>query len=113
MTTGKFSLSILMMVLGAVLLAGCAKYTTTGKMMDRIEKKAPVGISEQEFNKKLRYARLVSQEGNKKVYLYAFGDPCIVCSTGESFLRSFEPYALRFTFTDGTLSSTERFVGEK
>ena len=113
MSAGKLSMIILISVIGLGLTTGSARFVTTGKMMDRIEKKAPVGISEQEFQKKVRYAKLVSEQGNQKVYLYAFGEPCLVCSTGTSFLRSFEPYAMKFTFTDGTLSKTERFVGEK
>ena len=113
MSTGKLSLFILMLVFAMGLTTGCARFATTGKTMDRIVKKAPMGISEQDFNKKVRYARLVSEVGDKKVYLYAFGEPCLVCSTGGAFLKSFEPYAMKFTFTDGTLSAIERFVGEK
>ena len=95
------------------LFTGCAKYATSGKMMERIEKKATAGISEKNFIEKVPIARLVREEGGEKVYQVAFGEPCLVCGSGEAFLRSFEPYATRFTFIDGTLVSTERIIDGK
>jgi len=92
------------------MLSGCTRFATSGKMMDRIEKKATTGMSEQEFQKAVPIARLLEEQGNKKVYMVAFGEPCFVCGSGEAFLRSFEPYATELTFIDGTLTSTERII---
>ena len=112
MTFKTLSVSILSLLFVLSISAGCAKFSTSGKMMDNLEKKTTTGMSEQEFQKSVRNARLVGEEGNKKVYLLAFGEPCFVCGSGEAFLRSFEPYATKFTFIDGTLSSTERIVSD-
>ena len=110
MTINKLSISILSLLFFLGLSTGCAKYATSGKMMDRIEKKATPAISEQEFKDRIPSARLVSEEGSRKVYLVAFGEPCFICGSGKAFLRSFEPYATQFTFIDGSLSSSERLV---
>lgn len=110
MTFRKSIISLLIVLFTTSMLNGCAGYATTGKMMDRLEKKATAGMSEQEFTKAIPIARLVEAQGSKKVYLVAIGEPCFVCGSGEAFVRSFEPYATRFTFTDGTLSATERVV---
>jgi len=106
----NLSIFLLQLVFLMGVSTGCAKYATTGKMMDKIEKQATPSISEQEFIKKVPIARLVGEEGNKKVYLVAFGEPCFICSSGKAHLRSFEPYATKFTFEDGYLLSIERLV---
>jgi|GEM_PF-1614135 len=98
----------LVFVLG--ITTGCAKYATTGKMMDGIEKQATQAMTEEEFIKKVRIARLISEEGGKKVYLVAFGEPCFICGSARAHLRSFEPYATKFTFENGNLLSIERIV---
>ena len=113
MTSTKWGISLLLIWFLFGIAAGCAKYATTGKMMERIEKKATVGVSEQEFIEKVPIARLVREDGGEKVYLVAFGEPCFVCGSAEAFLRSFEPYATRFTFISGTLVSTERIIDGK
>ncbi len=107
------SISFLILLFVLSMSVGCAKFTTTGKMMDNIEKKAFAGMSEEEFQKSVRNARIIKEEGSKKVYLLAFGEPCFVCGSAEAFLRSFEPYATKFIFINGILSSTERVIDGK
>ena len=106
----KRSITILALLFLLGILTGCTRYATSGKIMDRIEKKATIGMSEQEFQKAVPIARLVDEQGSKKVYVVAFGEPCFVCGSGKAFMRSFEPYATEFTFVNGSLSSTERII---
>ena len=113
MTLRKLCILFLILLFALSMSAGCAKFTTSGKMMDNIEKKAIPGMSEEEFQKSVRNARIIEEEGSKKVYLLAFGQPCFVCGSGEAFLKSFEPYATKFTFINGTLSTTERVINGK
>ena len=113
MSVRKWGVFMLSMLFLFVILSGCAKYATSGRMMERIEKKATPAISEEEFKKRVPIARLVREDGGEKVYLVAFGEPCFVCGSAEAFLRSFEPYATRFTFISGTLVSTERIIDGK
>jgi hypothetical protein len=58
-------------------------------------------------------AQLVGEEGNKKVYMVAVGEPCYVCGSGKAFLKSYESYATKFTFEDGNLVSKDRVLGNK
>lgn len=93
--------------------AGCAKYATTGKIMEKIEQRTHVGMSEDEFTKKVPAAELISEERNTKVYLVAVGEPCIICGSADTFVRSFEIYATKFTFKDGSLVAVDRIVSGK
>ena len=110
MTTKKLSILILQLVFLLGLLTGCSRFATTGKMMDGIEKQATQSITEEEFVIKVRIARLISEEEGKKVYLVAFGEPCFICGSAKAHLRSFEPYATKFTFENGNLLSIKRIV---
>lgn len=110
MTIKNLSIFVFQLVFLLGVSTGCAKFATTGKMMDKIEKQATQSISEQEFKKRVPIAKLVGEEGKKKVYLVAFGEPCFICGSGKAFLRSFEPYATKFTFENGYLLSIERIA---
>ena len=110
MTLKNLSIFIIQLVFLLGILTGCSRFATTGKMMDRIEKQATQAITEQEFIKKVRIARLVGEEGSKKVYLVAFGEPCFICSSAKAHLQSFEPYATKFIFENGNLLSIKRIV---
>ena len=109
----KLITAVIPIALSLLFLSGCAKWATTGKMISRIEKKAPVGISEKEFKGKVPNAQLVGEEGNKKVYMVAVGEPCYICGSGKAFLKSYESYATKFTFEDGNLVSMDRIIGDK
>ena len=50
---------MLSLLFGSLVLGGCAKYATTGETISRIEKRAYMGISEQEFKEKIPIARLI------------------------------------------------------
>ena len=104
------AVAIFSMLITALLLGGCAKYATTGEMIKRLEKRAHMGISEQEFKEKIPIARLVDVSHNKKLYVVVVGEPCFVCGTEKAFLRSSEIYATKFVFEAGTLVSMERIV---
>jgi len=93
--------------------AGCAKYATKGTMMERVEGKAPVGMSEEAFTKSVTTAKLVEEEGNRKVYVVVVGEPCFICGSGKTFLRSYEIYATKFVFENGSLVSKDRIVSGK
>ncbi len=110
MTSNRAIIILLILMLLLSLVGGCARYATSGKVMDRIEKKATIGMSEQEFQKAVPIAQLVDEQGSKKVYMVAFGEPCFVCGSGKAFMKSFEPYATEFTFVDGSLSSMQRII---
>ena len=113
MKVRRLTTATLSIALGLFFLSGCAKWVTTDKMISRIEKKAPVGISEKEFKGKVPNAQLVGEEGNKKVYVLAVGEPCFLCGSGKAFLKSYESYATKFTFEDGKLVSTDRIVSSE
>jgi len=70
-------------------------------------------LSEKEFKGKVPNAQLVGEEGNKKVYMVAVGEPCYICGSGKAFLKSYESYSTKFTFEDGNLVSVDRVIGEK
>jgi hypothetical protein len=59
------------------------------------------------------YAQFVSEEGNKKIYMVGVGEPCFICGSGKAFLKSYESYATKFTFEDGSLVSVDRVLGNK
>ena len=101
---------MLSLLFGSLALGGCAKYATTGEMISRIEKRAYMGISEQEFKEKIPIARLIDVSHDKKLYVVVVGEPCFVCGTEKAFLRSSEIYATKFIFEDGTLVSSERIA---
>ena len=101
---------MLSLLFGSLVLGGCAKYATTGETISRIEKRAYMGISEQEFKEKIPIARLIDVSHNEKLYVVVVGEPCFVCGTEKAFLRSSEVYATKFVFEDGALVSTERIV---
>ncbi len=105
MNIRTLAIGIILVAFGLFFLSGCAKWATTDKMISRIENKASVGISEKEFKGKVPYAQLVGEEGNKKVYMVAVGEPCYICGSGKAFLKSYESYATKFTFEDGNLVS--------
>ena len=109
----KLSTAIIAIALCIFFVSGCAKWATKDKMISKIEKRAPVGISEKEFKTKVPNAQLVDEEGNKKVYMVAVGEPCFLCGSGKAFLKSYESYATTFTFEDGSLVSVDRVVGKK
>ncbi len=111
MNSQTLTTGIILVTFGLYFLSGCAKWATTDKMISRIEKKAPVGISEKEFKGKVPNAQLVGEEGNKKVYVVAVGEPCYICGSGKAFLKSYESYATKFTFEDGNLVSVDRILG--
>ncbi len=111
MKVRRLTTAIIPIALGLFFLSGCAKWATTDKMSSRIEKKAPVGISEKEFKGKVSNAQLVGKEGSKKVYMVAVGEPCFLCGSGKAFLKSYESYATKFTFEDGNLVSVDRILG--
>lgn len=90
--------------------SGCTKYATKGEMIGKIEKQTTVGMPEEEFTKKVPYAKVVEEENGKKVYLVAASDPCFFCGSWNAFARSYEIYATKFTFENGSLISTERIV---
>jgi hypothetical protein len=79
-------------------------------MIGKIENRTHMGMSEEEFKKAVPNAELVDEEGNKKLYAVAAGDPCFICGSGSAFHRSYEIYAAKFTFEDGKLVSTDRIV---
>ena len=110
MTPRRLTAAVTTLLLGAFLLAGCAKYATTGEMISRLEQRAYMGISEQEFKEKIPIARLVDVSHNKKLYVVVVGEPCFTCGTGKAFLRSSEIYATKFVFEAGTLVSMERIA---
>lgn len=109
----NLTLVILQLVLLSFVSTGCAKYATTGKVIEKIEKRVHMGISEEEFTKRVPTAELVCEERNTKVYLVAVGKPCIVCGSAHAFVRSFEIYATKFTFEDGSLVAVDRIVSGK
>jgi hypothetical protein len=90
--------------------AGCAKYATKDTKISGIEKKAPDGIFEEEFKQTVPNATLIEEKGTRKVYTVAVGQRCFWCGTKAAFLRSFEVYATKFTFEDGSLVAKERIV---
>lgn len=106
----KLTIFILSIVFMLTAPAGCSKFATKGRLMERIEKKTYVGISEEDFKKILPYAELVQEEGAQRVYVVAVGDPCFICGSGKAFVKSYEVYATRFTFKDGKLVSKARIV---
>lgn len=105
-------LTIVILLIAFVLTAsaGCSKFATKGRMMDRVEKRAPVGMSEEDFKKTLPNAELVKEEGTQRVYAVAAGEPCFICGSARAFADSYEIYATLFTFEDGKLVSKERIV---
>ena len=106
-------LVILALVFVLSMSVGCAKRATKGKIIGKIESRAQVGMSEEEFKKAVPNAELVDEEGNKKLYAVAAGDPCFICGSGKAFQRSYEIYASKFTFEDGKLISVDRIVSGK
>ena len=113
MKAKRLTKAIIIIALSLFFLAGCTKWATTDKMISRIESKTPVRISEKEFKTKVPNAALVGEEGNKKVYLVAVGEPCYICGSGKAFMKSYESYATKFTFEDGSLVSVDRVLGKK
>lgn len=113
MNLRKFNIVILQLIIVFFALTGCAKYATKGKMIEKIEHMTPVGMKEGVFTKEVHNAKLVQQEGNKKIYVVVASDPCFFCGSGKTFLRSFEIYADKFTFEDGKLISVDRIVNGK
>lgn len=113
MNMRKLSLVIVTLVFFFGISAGCAKRATKGKMIGKIEGRTHVGMSEEDFKKAVPYAELVDEEGNRKLYAVAAGDPCFICGSGKAFQRSYEIYATKFTFEDGKLISTDRIVSGK
>jgi hypothetical protein len=107
------TLVILQLLLVSFVWTGCAKYATTGKMMEKLENRAHMGISEEEFIKRVPTAQLIGEEGNTKVYLVAVGEPCFGCGSADAFVRSFEIYATKFIFEDGSLVAVDRIVSGK
>ena len=113
MNLRNLGLIILALIFFLGVQTGCAKRASKGKMIGNIESRTHVGMSEEDFKKAVPNAELVDEEGNKKLYAVAAGDPCFICGSGKAFQRSYEIYATKFTFEDGKLVFTDRIVSGK
>jgi len=89
---------------------GCARYATSDKKIDELEKKISIGMSESQFTKNVPNAQLVDENENKKVYVVVISETCFFCGSSKTFQRSFETYATQFTFEDGKLVSFKRIA---
>ena len=113
MKLSNLAVWVLQIAVVAGAAAGCAGYATKGTMMERIENKAHVGMSEEDFTKSVPNSQIVQEQGNRKVYAVAVEEPCFICGSRRAFMRSYEIYATEFTFEDGRLVSRERIVSGK
>jgi len=110
MTYQKFNITILSLLFLLSFSTGCAKYATKDTLISEIENKVYEGMSEEEFKQSVPKATLAEEKGNQKVYTVAMGQHCFWCGTGKAFLRSYEVYATKFTFENGSLVAKERVV---
>lgn len=104
----------LVIILGLVtLFSACAGGSSGVERINVIESRAPVGISEKEFNEKVPKAELLREDENQKIYIVAVEEPCLICNSFKAFQRSAEIYATSFTFENGRLIAMDRIMNGK